>query len=224
MARTATEAFETRLCDATETYLQTVTSTTDGFTDAMADYHRDPETIERTRGRLRTLETACDESLDAVRRLIGESMPPNVTEAYLRTEDLLALFQYVDRIPNRIERFTAELYAIDPPIDADIRACIRDVSGRIAVATATLSRIVEAYVSGMCSCGEGIHVEPHVRRIARCESDCDAIRDRLIEHVCRDGVDAEALVVRELIVVLDSAMDAVEDAGDHLLYMNSADF
>lgn len=224
MARTVAERFADRLLERTDAYTGSVAGTTEALADAMVVYPRDSEVLPVAKDRIDALESDCDDRLRDVRRLVGESMPPNFTEAYLRTGDLLDLYRALDTIPSRIEQFVVELAVTTPPIDRAVRACFRDMSRRIAVATERLAEVVTAYVERLVTGDEPVHVAPEADAIATYESDCDAIRDAVVRSTFADGVDAEALFVRELVVALDGVMDAVEDAADHLLYMNSADF
>lgn len=224
MAQTVTERFADRLLEQSDAYGASVVETTDALADAMADYPQDERLPPSARTRLDELESACDRRLQSLRQLVGKSMPPNFTEAYLRTGDLLEIYRSLDVIANRSEQFIVELTVTTPPLETDVRACLRDMSRRIAVATERLVGVMDAYVESLLTDGERVYVEPHVEAIRAYESDCDAIRDAVIASVFADGIDVQALYVKELVVALDGVMDAVEDVADQLLYMNSADF
>ncbi|MFB6200420.1 MAG: DUF47 domain-containing protein [Halorhabdus sp.] len=224
MVQNVADSVADRLLEDTDAYVTSVVTITEEFADTMAVYRQDTSILPDARRRIDALESDCDDHLQNVRRLVGESMPPNYTEAYLRSGELLQLYRVLDAVPNRIEQFVTELAVTSPPLDAETRACFRDMSRRIAVGVDRLSGVVSAYVEGLVTSGDTVHVAPHVDAIASNESDCDAIRDAVIATAFESGVDAEALFVRELVVGLDAVMDAIEDVGDHLLYMNSADF
>jgi uncharacterized protein Yka (UPF0111/DUF47 family) len=166
-------------------------------------------------------------------------MRPNFTGVYFRPRSVLELFDRVDEIANRAERFCGELAAMHPTLSTDEQG-VRGPSARSAralpaVERADLVRMADLVVEGMevlatavtdlcsalCAARPDTDVQSAVARISRLESACDATRDKLLSDVFAGTPTVEALVVKELVDTLDGAMDAVEDAADHLGYVDS---
>jgi DNA-binding transcriptional ArsR family regulator len=67
----------------------------------------------------------------------------------------------------------------------------------------------------------GATVADEVETVVELETACDGFKYDAFETAFADYETADALMVRELLLVLDAAMDAIEDAAEHLLSMQS---
>jgi uncharacterized protein Yka (UPF0111/DUF47 family) len=110
-----------------------------------------------------------------------------------------------------------------PALTASIHETVSEMAALVAEATVVLTDATAAYVESLVTPGDPIRVTDAVDTIATLESTCDAHKYDALQSAFRQCKTADALVVRELLLSLDGAMDAVEDAGDHLLSMNSAE-
>ncbi len=219
---TVTDAVADEVHDCTTTYLDQVETTVSYLPDAVDAYGKDPGAFRAATDRLRTCESECDATLRGLRTLLAESMPPNYTAVYLRVDDVVRLFDRLDGVPNRCERFVDELAAMDPALRPGTRDHIRQMASLTVDATSIVTDVTAAYVENLLTEGERIRLVDDVDRIATLESECDAARTAAIADAFATRDPADALVVRALVLSLENAMDAVEDAGEQLLSMNSA--
>lgn len=218
---TVTDAFADEVLARTGTYLDQVESTTAHLPDALDAYGTDDSAFEAAVDRLGTQESECDATLRELRTLVGESLPPNYTDVYLRADDVIRLYDRIDAVPNRAESFARELAAMRPDLSPAVQDALVEMASLTAEATVVLADVTEAYVESLVTAGESVRVADDVQRLATMEGDCDAHKYDALATVFEECSTADALAVRELLLALDDAMDAVEDAGDHLLSMNS---
>lgn len=219
---TVTDAVADEVYDCTTTYLSQVETTVSHLPDAVEAYDTDPDAFQAATDRLRTCESECDATLRGLRTLLAESMPPNYTAVYLRVDDVVRLFDRLDAVPNRCERFVDELGAMDPGLRPGTRDHLCQMASLVVEATGIVADATGAYVETLLTEGERIRLVDEVDRVAALESDCDAARTAAMADAFAIQETADALVVRELVLSLEAAMDAVEDTGDRLLSMNSA--
>ncbi|WP_132059988.1 DUF47 domain-containing protein [Halorussus amylolyticus] len=219
----ATEGYAESVRERTATYLDRVTDCTALLPDALDAYETDPPEFENAVERIAACESACDDALRDLRALLGESAPPNYTDVYLRADEVARLYAAIDAVPNRVERFGRELDAMNPTLSEDCRVAFHEMATLTHHATVELTDTTTAYVESLVTEGETASVAESVADISAAESECDRLKYESLASAFDSRPPADALVVRELVVTLDAAMDAVEDAGDQLLFMNSAD-
>ena len=219
---TVTGACADEVRSRTETYLDQVETTTAHLPDAVDAYGTDRPAFSAAVDRIGTGESECDATLRELRTLVGESLPPNYTEVYLRADDVVRLYDRIDEIPNRAESFARELGSMHPDLPAGIHDTLCEMAALVAKATVVLTDVTAAYVESLVTAGDPVRITDDVERVATMESNCDAHKYEALQQAFGQCQTGDALVVRELLLSLDAAMDAVEDAGDHLLSMNSA--
>lgn len=219
---TATREYATAVRESTDTYLERATDCVGHLPDALDAYGRDPSAFETAVDRIAARESDCDDALRAVRALLGES-PPNYTAAYLRADDLARLYVALDAVPNSVERFARELRAIEPDLGDDLRATFREMAVLTGDATAVLAGATDDYVGDLVTEGDLTPVADAVEEVSALESECDDLKYRALFRAFDAYPTADALVVRSLVLTLDAAVDAAEDAADQLLVANSAD-
>lgn len=223
MTDTVTDSCADAIRTRTATYLQQVERCLAHLPDALEAYGSDQEAFAATVEGLSTAESECDATLRELRTLVGESAPPNYTAVYLRADDLVRLYARLDEIPNCAEQFCRELWVVRPDLDPETLAALREMARVTTRATATLTEVTDAYVDSLVTPGDPVRVADDVEAIAELESRCDDRKYEALEHAFASQPAGQALVVRALVGTLDEAADAVEDAGDYVLSMNSAD-
>jgi hypothetical protein len=218
----ATDDYGAEVRALTETYLDAVTEAVVHLPDALDAYGTDSEAFDTAVERIADRESACDDALRGLRGVLRESMPPNYTDLYLRIDDVARLYAAIDAVPNRAERFVRELRAIGPALDDEVVATLREMAVLTTEAAARLADVVADYVEYLIADAESVGVTDAVEAVAGLESECDGLKYEALAATFEGRPTAEALVVRELVLTLDAAMDAVEDAADHLLFAASA--
>lgn len=211
------------VCALTDAYLDHVTDATAGLPDALDAYGTDPEAFAVAVQRVAARESACDATLRDLRALVGESTPPNDTELYLRMDEVARLYAAIDEVPNRAERFVRELDAIDPALSEDRRIALREMAALTDEAARKLARLAARFVECLVTDADPVPVVETAEELAELESACDRLKYDVLDAAFDDLPTADALVVRELVLTLDAAMDAVEDASEQLLFVNSTD-
>lgn len=218
---TVTGAYADEVRGRTDTYLDQVETCIAHLPDAIDAYGTDESAFETTVDRLSTQESDCDATLRELRELVGESLPPNYTDVYLRADDVVRLYASVDAVPNQAEQFVRELGSMAPALTDDTREAFRKMATLVVEATVLLTDATEAYVESLLTAGDPVYVADDIDTIASLESTCDAHKYETLQTAFADAPTGDALVVRELLLSLDDAMNAVEDAADHLLSMSS---
>ena len=218
---TVTGAFGDEVLSRTDTYLQQVEATTAHLPDAVDAYGENADAFVATVDRLNTQESECDATLRELSTLLGESLPPNYTDVYLRADDVVRLYGCLDAVPNRAERFARELANTRPSLTPETRETVREMAALVAEGTVILTELTGAYVEGLVTSGDPIVVADDVETIVALETECDAHKYDALQTAFENRETADALLVRELLVALDAAMDAIEDAAEHLLSMQS---
>lgn len=219
---TVTGAFADEVQSRTATYLDQVDAATSHLPDALDAYGSDPDSFVASVDRLNARESECDATLRDLMALLGDSLPPNYTEVYLRADDVVQLYRRVDAIPNHAEQFVRQLASMEPSVTADTVSTFREMGSLIVEGTTLLTDITVAYVDHLVTSGDRVAIADDVETIVALESACDAHKYEGIQRAFEGCDTADALVVRELLLALDSAMDAVEDAAEYLLAMQSA--
>lgn len=219
---TVTDAFADEVRARTSTYLDQLETTTAHLPDALEAYGNDDDAFCAAVDRLKTSESECDATLRELATLLGESLPPNYTEVYLRAADVLHLYWRLDTIPNHAEQFARQLVSMRPSLSTEALHALRAMGDLVVEGTTLLTGITGAYVESLVTDGGPVAIGEDIDTIAALESACDAHKYDGIAAAFADRSTADALVVRELLLALDAAMDAVEDAAEHLLAMQSA--
>jgi len=221
MSDTETVAFRETFRDLTGRYLDTVLDCTARVPVVVECYGTDEAAFQRERERVAGLESDCDELLADIRATVGDSMPPNFTGVYFQPGSVLELFARIDEIANHAEQFCADLAAMGPSLTEIQHADVVRMADLVVEGTERLVDATAEVRAILCEAGSETTVQPQVSTIMRLESACDAVREKVVSSAFAAETTTASLVVRELAVTLDSAMDAVEDAADHLVYIDS---
>lgn len=212
----------------TEEYATAVTSETDAYLAAVRDcVARLPDAVEAygeagfadVCEQVHDRESAADARLRELRALLGEFAPPNYTDVYLQTGDVMRLYALVDEVPDGAERFVRDLTTIGPSLPGPVREQFAAMAALIVGIVDALVDLVTRLVADMVGAGEAASLTDDVERLADIESDCDARRERAVEVAFAGRATADALVLRDLAYSLDGVADAAEDAADHVVFL-----
>ncbi|MFB6151991.1 MAG: hypothetical protein ABEJ40_09320 [Haloarculaceae archaeon] len=216
---TDTDEYAADVTDETAAYLDEVRECI-ALLPAAVDSHGCEE-FAGVRDRLCARESAADDRLRRIRSLIGDLAPPNYTDVYLRSGEVMRLYGLIDEVPNRAERFVRDLDAVGPSLTPATGEEFAGMASLTVDATLLLTDLTEQYVGDLVESGEGSALTADVDRLGSIESDCDSRKRAVVERAFGDRPTAEALVRRDLARGLDGVADAAEDAGEHLLYMQA---
>lgn len=202
----------------TGVFMHHVTESTDDLAAALDAYGTDGDAFTSAVDRLVAVESACDSTLHDLRRTVASEIDPSFSGAYLQKKDLLELFTHVDRIPTGLERFAHQLRAMAPVLSAEQLASFAAMTDHISAAVRTLTEAISGFVERLVEGGDRDDPAETVARVAERESACDQLKYDAVAAAFEEGATPRTLMVRELFVCLDGAMNAVEDAVDHLLF------
>jgi uncharacterized protein Yka (UPF0111/DUF47 family) len=218
-------SFATDLQDVSERYLDRVAWTVDQVTGTLELYRADRTEFYESVEHIKGLESDCDALLDEIRTTLGESMRAELSDIQVESSALLEVYLGIDEIVNRTEQFLADMAAMEPDLSETALADLIRMADFLRMATDRLATAVSDLLGQLCRPDEANIAESvtaPVTEIGSLESSCDSIRHKLIGDTFARSPTAEALLVRELAVTLDSALDAVEDAADQLLLLDSS--
>ncbi|RXK50057.1 DUF47 family protein [Halorientalis pallida] len=220
MSETPTTAFRTEFTDVSDRYFDALADCVESVRPGVEYYGRDEAAFCGELERVRRLESDCDDLLTTIRRTVGQSMGPNFTRVYFQPGGVLELFACADETANHVETFFGELAAMEPTLSAAVTADFARMGDLVVEAVEALSRAIgDLFASPAHRKVDAVH---DVRAtVAEMESRCDTVGRKLVSEAFATGDTAAALVVRELALWLDRAMDAVEDAAEQAVYLDS---
>jgi len=134
---------------------------------------------------------------------------------------VLRLYTAIDAVVNRAEMFARELASMRPTLTDGVHHALAEMRALVVEGTVILADVAGAYLDSLVTDGDAVLVADDVETIVALESACDAHKYEALQTAFGSCDTADALVVRELLLSLDAAMDAVEDAAEHLLSMQS---
>lgn len=220
MTETPTSAFRTEFTDVSDRYFERLTECVESVRPGVEYYGCDEAAFCGELERVRGLESDCDDLLATLRTRVGRSMEPNFTRVYFQPGSVLELFACADETANHVETFLDELAAMDPTLSAAVIADFARMGDLLVEAVAALSAAVDnLFASPAHRRVEAAHDARET--VADLESRCDTIRRNVVSEAFATDDTAAALVVRELAHWLDRAMDAVEDATEQSVYLDS---
>lgn len=214
------EPFDRRLESLTTRFVDRIATCLDRLAELVSLYGRG-EPIAACVRRVRDLESECDDTYRSVATHVStieaSELGIRLTGIHLNRDQLLGLFATLDEIANGAERFASDLEAIEPPVIDD---CLDGLVEMIATARAGMRFMVEAvpaFVRSLTDPGKGMTIDEIVGPARRIESHADDLRDDVIEAAFERESGAVALVYRELALLLDGVVDAMEDVTDRML-------
>lgn len=212
--------FEQNLDDLTSQLLTQIESCLECVPRLIAQYTADDgyhDTVDSIRER----ESACDRTNREIGALISTTGPRDLgirlSQVNLQSGRLIHLYRLLDRVANAAEQFAEELAAIRPPRLDDCLSLLHDLARSAVRAMSNLTDVVAAYVRALATPDEELSVTASVGAIRALESEGDRLRNDCTEAAFRNATGTVPLVYRELALLLDGALDAIEDVTDQLL-------
>ena len=220
MSETPTTAFRTEFTDVSDRYFERLADCVESVRPGVEYYGRDEAAFCGELERARRLESDCDDLLATIRQTVGQSMGPNFTRVYFQPGGVLELFARADETANHVETFLGELAAMEPALSAAATADFARMGDLLVEAVEALAVAIGDLFAGPAH-RKVDAVHDARATVADLESRCDTIRQKLVSEAFATDDTVAALVVRELALWLDRAMDAVEDAVEQAVYFDS---
>lgn len=210
-------SFDRRLETLTETFVERVADCLE-YLPALVDRYADGEPYVEDVQRVQALESECDRTYREVSALVATATERDLgirlTGVYLNRDQLLELFRRLDEVANATERFASDLAAIEPPrLEAPLDG-LREMAELATEGMQYLENAVTDLVRALCNPDEVAPVADVVESIRRTESAVDELRDGVVSVAFERESHAVALVYRELALLLDGVLDAMEDTTD----------
>jgi len=216
MTETEQREFATRVATLAERYLDEVLACARALRTGLDDYLADGR-IDDAAARVTALESDCDDALRDVREAVV-GMPPAFSNLYLRPGEAVTFFDQADAIANRAECVVDDVRVMAPALGT-VEAELHGVVEEIVAMVRTLADAAALHFADPTGAGATAEIRPLVGEIRERERRCDDLRRSALEALFADGTTAPALAAREIVLGLDEVADAVEDAADHLIYV-----
>lgn len=215
-----TRSFEQRLRDGTETYLDQIDATVQLLPPLLAAY-RDDDGYRRVADRIGEQESACDTTLRRIGALIVNAdvtdLGIRLSRLHLNTGATIELYQLLDEIPNLAEQFADELLAMAPPRSPRTLTALSTMIDLAVEAMSAIRGAVGTYVEMVTNGDPQANPLPAIERVRHLESETDDTRNETITTAFQHEESGAGLVFRELAVLLDALVDAMEDVTDRIV-------
>ena len=208
--------FASRVAALAERYLDDVLACVHALRSGFDEYLAGGA-IADAAARVVALESDCDDALRDVREAVV-GMPASFSNLYLRPGEAVTFFDRADVIANRAEAVVADVRVMKPalaPVEAELSAAVEAVVAMVRM----LADAAASHFADPTGDSATEKIRPLVGEIRTRERRCDDHCGSALEALFADGPTAEALAAREVVIALDGVADAVEDAADHLLYV-----
>jgi len=225
MAPEQQSAFGRRLESTTDRYLSQLADCI-GVLPTLLDRYERGSGFGSSVGRIQGLESDCD----ATKRELGEivttadtgSVGLRMTWVRLHADRMLELYARLDEIANAVEQFAEELSAIAPPRRSEPLSGLAEMAQFAVAAMAELREVVSGFLRALCRPDYQASITGSVSAIRTIEGSADAVRNDVIEAAF-EGDGEGAIVYRQLAVLLDETLDAMEDVTDQLHLMTGVE-
>ena len=212
--------FERRLESLTTRFVDRIATCLDSLAELVSLY-ADGQDIAACVRRVRDLESECDDTYRSVSTHVSTvdagELGIRLTGIHLNRDQLLGLFATLDDVANGAERFASDLAAIEPAVVADCLAGLGEMIETARAGMRFLERAVPSFVRSLTEPGERLSIDEVVGPVRRIESHVDDLRDDVIETAFERAPEATALVYRELALLVDGVVDAMEDVTDRMI-------
>lgn len=212
--------FERRLDALTTRFVDRIATCLDRLSELVSLYSNGEPYAQCVR-QVQDLESECDRVYRSIATHISTANASDLgirlTEIHLNRKQLLDLFAHLDEIPNGAERFASDLEAIEPP---EVDDSLDDIQEMIASARAGvrfLEDAVPTFVRSLTHPEKEMSIDEIVGPVRRIESHTDELRDEVIATAFECEPQAVALVYREMVLLLDGVVDAMEDVTDQMV-------
>lgn len=218
--------FGERFESTTDLYLEQLTTCVEAVVPLL-DRYRDDGAYDQIAERIHRLESDCDETKRTLGGLILSVDPKTTgirrTWVYLHADRLLELYETLDSIANSTEQFASELDTIAPPRREACLDGLYRMAEHAVTAIQELEHAVSAFVRALCRPEYTISIADRVGTIRTIEKEADAIRNDVLSAAFAETVDATSVVYRQLAVLLDAVLDAIEDVTDRMNLISSTE-
>lgn len=214
--------FGRRLESLTDRYLEDLTVCV-GTLPQLVDRYREMGDYGPIVERTRRLESDCDRTVRELGGFVTDVDPETagirLTWIYFHTDRLLELYCTLDSVANATEQFATELAAIEPRRREPCLDGLYRMAEHAVAAVDELETAVSTFVRALCRPDGAVSLTEQVTRIRTRESEADAIRGDVLSAAFDGDSDGTGVVYRQLAVLLDDVLDAIEDVTDrmHLL-------
>ena len=212
-------AFQRRFESGTEQYLDRLADSVAALPTLVEEYGAGRE-YRTTLAEIRRHESECDAIKLELGRLLSSADDTDVAAgpAWDRryTDRTLELYGHLDTIADAAEQFAGELVAIAPARRDECLEGLAEMATLAVSAMDELKRIVKAFVRALCRPDDGLSITDGVSTIRAIEGEADTVRTRVLEAAFAGAHDGDAVAYRQLAVVLDGVLDAMEDVTDQM--------
>lgn len=215
-------AFDRQLESSTDQYLEELTACVETLVP-LVDRYRSSEEHEDIVERVRQLESDCDETKREIGRLVTRVDPETagirLTWVCLHTDRLLELYEALETVANSAEQFATELDAISPPRREQCLDGLYRMAEHGSIAVRELKAAISSFVRALCRPEYTVSITDRITTIRTIEAEVDTIRNDVLSTAFDGTDDGTGIVYRQLAVLLDAVLDAIEDVTDrmHLL-------
>ncbi|MFB6157687.1 MAG: DUF47 domain-containing protein [Haloferacaceae archaeon] len=220
MATDEPEVAGTEFVALSETYTDRVHDCVDAL-DAVVERWAEGRSYGEPLRRVREFETVCDVTEREVTRTLVGFRADGTTpfgRSSVNLDDVAELYHALDDVANAAERTAEELAAIDPTLPRECAEGIRTMASLAVDAMALLETAIDGYVRALREPGSHARIRDAVEQIRGLESQCDELRNHVVDRAFAEVPDATALTCRHLATGLDAVVDAIEDVTDRLVY------
>ncbi len=215
--------FSGTLESQTETYLEKLTRCSTYLPELLEAYASGKET-EQVVERIEATESECDDRRRSITALIANADSQDIgllsTRIKFNQSALLKFYKDLDIVANHTERIAQELTMIRPAPDVDSYDGLQEMAAIIVDMTAELADVVTRFIQSLARTDATETLTDGIERIREYESQCDAIRNDVIESAFEDDIE-QPLVYREFAVLLDELANTVEDLTDQITVISS---
>jgi hypothetical protein len=219
MTASEAESFDEVLRTETTRFLDTIDACVEALPDLLEAYGADG-TVDARVEAIREAESDCDRAARRISSHIANAdaaeLGIRLTRVHLHAGNTIGLFQQLDEIPNTVEQIAEELEAIAPEPAPRVLVILREMATIASDAIIALRNAVIGYVDILCETDAQRSIAADVTEIRALESDVDRLRNDAITAAFQiEGRDA--LVYREIALLLDALVDTMEDVTDHMI-------
>jgi len=217
-------SLESRFRSHTETYLDTIVECIHLLPRLFEEYAHGND-YRATAQEIRALESDCDESKRRISSLLSNATVEQIglrnTRIHLNSPEILELYQQLDEVANVAEEIAEELVTIRPPRIEPHFGAFLELAWRATTAVTVLEAVVTTITRLLCSHDRSETLADEIRTIRRIESECDELRNDLIEGAFRDDAVDRPLLYREFARHFDRLVDTMEDVTDQVVLISS---
>ncbi|SNR47622.1 DUF47 domain-containing protein [Halorubrum vacuolatum] len=221
---TSEAGFGERLETLTETYVERLEACAALLPELCERYASDGD-YSGTLARIESLESEADDLVREITAMITDAGADDIgllnTRINFNQSALLDLYGDLDIVANHTERIAQEVVMTRPDPEREPFARLREMGEEVVAMAETLADVVVRFVRGLARADTSENITDGIESIRAAESRCDTLRNAAIEAAFEDGATAEALLQRELAILLDELANAMEDLTDAMVIIAS---